>query len=156
MNDDKYFISAAGIIDISPVTKGHFLNASVKRSVRSVGDAAGLTSFGVHLVEVEPGYETTEFHMHYHEDECVYLLEGTAMARIGDDVFEVSSGDFIGYRKRGMPHSIKNTGSNTLKYLLIGERSSYDICEYPDVGKRLYRDAELHMSLVDVDHVQEI
>jgi uncharacterized RmlC-like cupin family protein len=54
----------------------------------------------IKAIEVEPGHETTEFHVHHHEDEAVYVLAGTATATIGDEEHQIAPGDFIGYRKR--------------------------------------------------------
>jgi len=78
-----------------------------------------LTGFGFHLIEVEPGCETTEHHLHYHEDECVFVLDGEAMAIIGEEQHLIGPGDFLGYRKGGLAHSIRNTGKVTLRCIVV-------------------------------------
>ena len=60
--------------------KAHFLNPNAVRVNKSLGDLTGLTGLGFHLVEVAPGHETTEHHLHHHEDECVFILSGQATA----------------------------------------------------------------------------
>src|SRR5690242_3176816 len=47
------------------------------RHYRRLGDAAGLTQFGVNLVRLEPGAASSQRHWHKAEDEFVYVLEGT-------------------------------------------------------------------------------
>jgi uncharacterized cupin superfamily protein len=47
-----------------------------------LGDAAGLTQFGVNLVRLPPGTWSSQRHWHSHEDEFVYILEGEVVLRI--------------------------------------------------------------------------
>jgi uncharacterized cupin superfamily protein len=155
MTDEKYVISSDEIAEMEGLKKTHFLNQNAKRTNKSLGDMVGLTGFGVHIIEVEPGHETTEHHVHYHEDECVFVLAGTATAFIGDDSFPVNVGDFIGYRKGGLAHSIKNTGTEVLRCIVVGERLPHDVGDYPRLGKRIYRNEGLKWSLVDHDAIEE-
>ena len=97
MAEDNNIVTREEIEQMTGLEKTHFLNPNAKRVNKSLGDLAGISGFGFHIVEVEPGYETTEYHRHFHEDECVYILSGNATASIGDDNFDVKSGDFIGY-----------------------------------------------------------
>ncbi len=41
-----------------------------------LGDAAGLTDFGVNLMRLPPGTWSSQRHWHAAEDEFVYILEG--------------------------------------------------------------------------------
>ena len=47
-----------------------------ERFRRRLGDAAGLTQFGVNLLELSPGAWSSQRHWHTEEDEFVYVLEG--------------------------------------------------------------------------------
>ena len=153
MDDTKYLVTANEIKDMKGLSKAHFLNANARRVNKSLGDLTGLTGIGVHLIEVEPGCETTEHHVHYHEDECVYVLDGEATAVIGEDEFAIGSGDFIGYRKGGLAHSIRNTGTRILRCLVIGERQAHDVGDYPHQAKRIYRHEGLAWNVVDHDAI---
>ncbi len=148
---DGYLLRANDIAAMKGTDKVHFLDAGAKRLNRSLGDATGLTGIGVHLIEVRPGDSTTAHHVHQHEDEGVYILSGHATATIGDADFAVGPGDFIGYRKGGLAHSIHNSGTETLRCLVVGERLAHDACDYPRLGRRLYRDARLPARLVALD-----
>ena len=46
------------------------------REKRPLGDALGLSQFGVNLVLLPPGCWSSQRHWHTHEDEFVYVLEG--------------------------------------------------------------------------------
>ncbi|WP_283966174.1 cupin domain-containing protein [Tritonibacter sp. AK171] len=155
MSDDIYLVPAAEIAAMEGLAKTHFLNPDAQRINKSLGDLAGLTGIGVHLIEVAPGHDTAEHHVHHHEDECVYVLEGTATAYIGDREYQIAPGDFIGYRKGGLAHSIRNTGSETFRCLVIGQRLAHDVADYPHKAKRIYRNTGLAWNLVDHDAIAE-
>ncbi len=156
MSKDVYLLKKEEIASLEGMKKAHFLNSNAKRINKSLGDLTGLSGFGFHLIEVEPGHETTERHRHHHEDECVFVLSGTATAYIGDESFEISAGDFIGYRKGGLAHSIKNTGRETLRCIVVGDRLAHDVVDYPRLEKRLYRNAGMAWNLVDRDQITDV
>lgn len=146
----KYLVTAEEIDQMEGVQKTHFLNPDAKRVNKSLGDITGLDGIGFHLITVQPGDATTEHHMHYHEDECVYVLSGNATAYIGEESFPIKTGDFLGYRKGGLAHSIVNTGNEVLKCIIVGERLKYDVADYARLKKRLYRHEGMEWNLVDI------
>ena len=157
--DDKssqgYLVTRAEIAAMTGLHKTHFLNPNAVRINKSLGDLTGLTGLGFHLIEVAPGCETTEHHLHHHEDECVFILSGEATAWIGEAAYPVKAGDFLGYRKGGLAHSIRNTGSEPLCCLVAGQRLAHDVGDYPRLGKRIYRNAGMAWNLVDRDAITE-
>jgi len=152
---DKYIVTRQEIEEFEGIAKQHFLNENARRTNKSLGDLTGLTGIGFHIIEIQPGYESTELHMHYHEDECVYILEGEAEATIGDEVHVVRAGDFIGYRAGGAPHKLENTGSQPLKCIVVGQRLDHDVGDYPRLKKRIYRNRNMPWNLVDLDDIEE-
>ncbi len=152
---DKYIVSSEEIEEFKGLEKTHFLNEKARRINKSLGDLTGLTGFGFHIIEVAPGDLSTEFHMHHHEDECVYILEGKAEARIGDTIFSVKAGDFIGYPAGGLAHSLQNTGDSLLKCIVVGQRLANDVGDYPDLNKRIYRNDGMPWNLVDMDQISQ-
>lgn len=149
MTDDIYHLDAAQIAATEGRRKVHFLNDEAVRRNISLGDMTGLSGIGVHLVEVEPGFLSTELHAHHHEEEAVYILSGTGTARIGEEDRPVGPGDFIGYRAGGLAHTIRNTGAEVLRMLVVGQRLAQDVADYPRLGKRLYRQGSAGWNLVD-------
>lgn len=151
--EDAYLVKAEEIAAMEGLAKIHFLNPNAKRINKSLGDLTGLTGFGFHIVEVEPGHETTEHHVHHYEDECVYVFLGEATAVIGEKEMPIGPGDFIGYRKGGLAHSIRNTGTEVLRCIVVGERLAHDVADYPLLGKRIFRNTGLPWNLVDHEHI---
>jgi uncharacterized cupin superfamily protein len=156
MDREKYLVSGNEISAMEGVRKTHSLNANARRINKSLGDLTGLTWFGFHIIEVEPGDLTTEHHCHHYEDECVYVLSGTATAVIGEETFRIGPGDFLGYRKGGLAHSIENTGSETLRCIVVGEWLAHDVGDYPRLGKRILRNEGMPWSLIDHADIEEI
>lgn len=152
---DKYVLTKKEVEEYKGVQKTHFLNPKARRTNKSLGDLTGLTGFGFHLIEIQPGFSSTELHVHYHEDECVYILEGQALATIGESTYNVGSGDFIGYRAGGKPHKLFNNGTFVLKCIVVGARLDHDVGDYPEQGKRIYRQKGLPWNLVDISNIQE-
>ena len=148
-------LRAADIEAMTPQHKTHFLNPRAVREQRSLGDATGLGHIGVHLVHIAPGHEATEYHMHYNEEECVFVLSGTGTALIDDREYAIGPGDFIGLPRATAAHNIVNDGKETLVLLVMGERLASDVADYPHRGKRLYRNHG-QWDLVDLDDLTPI
>jgi len=155
MSTSELLLKRADIEAMDGVHKTHFLNPNAKRRNRSLGDAAGLQSLGVHLIEVLPGHESTEFHSHQYEEECVYVLSGTATAVIGDQRYQVGPGDFMGFPRNAHAHTMINDGDETLVCLVVGQRLAQDVSDYPNKSKRLYRNSG-RWDLVDLDAIELI
>jgi len=152
---DKYIVTKEEIDKYDGIEKTHFLNSNARRLNKSLGDLTGLSGIGFHIIEVNSGYESTELHMHYHEDECVYILDGEAEATVGDDKYFVKAGDFIGYRAGGECHKLKNTGNSILKLIVVGQRLDHDVGDYPNLKKRIFRNKGMKWNLVDIENVDE-
>ncbi len=151
---DQYIVKKAEIEQMDGLFKRHFLNPDAQRVNKSLGDMTGITGFGFHLIEMEPGVESTEYHVHYFEDECVYVLEGSATAIIGEQEFAIEAGDFVGYRAGGEAHMIVNSGAQKLKCIVVGQRLDHDVSDYPKKKKRIYRNEGMPWDLADLDTLE--
>lgn len=104
-----------------------------------LGDAAGLTQFGVNLLRLPAGAWSSQRHWHSAEDEFVYILEGEVVL-VGDAGEEVlRAGDCAGF-KADEPngHHLQNRGASEAVILEIGARNpEHDAVEYPDIDLRL-------------------
>ena len=145
------YLAASAIAAMPGERRVHFLNSRAIRNNKSLGDAAGMKNLGVHLITVAPGDRSTEFHVHHYEEECIYVLSGTATAVIGETSHRLGPGDFIGCPCNGVAHEMINDGNDPLVCLVIGQRLTQDITDYPRQSKRLFR----HSGKRDlVDHGQ--
>jgi uncharacterized cupin superfamily protein len=103
------------------------------RVKRRLGEAFGLTQFGVNLVVLGPGGQSALRHWHLLEDEFMYLLEGelVLVTNAGEQV--IRAGDCAGY-KAGEPdgHHLINRSDQPARYLEIGSRREGEVAFYPD------------------------
>lgn len=146
-------LSARAIAEMKGQEKTHFLNDAAVRINRSLGDAVGLQNIGVHMISVQPGHYSTEYHLHHYEEECIYVLAGEGIAMIGDDTVAIAPGDFIGFPINGVAHVMQATGNQPLVCLVIGQRLEQDVTDYPKRGKRLFRNSG-EWNLVDHSHIE--
>ncbi len=132
-------LNASRIADLPEQTLHHPLSTGAIRHFRALGDAAGLKNLGVQMVRLEAGRESTEFHGHLVEEECVFVLSGNGVAEISEEKVDVGPGDFMGFAANREAHSLKSSSDTDLVYLVFGQRCAFDVCDYPRVGKRIYR-----------------
>lgn len=57
-------------------------------------------------------------HVHYDQDEWWYVLEGTFLFRVGDEMFEAKQGDSV-FGPRRVPHTFSKTGKDPGRMLLL-------------------------------------
>ena len=63
-------------------------NAPCAERVRQrLGDAGGLTDFGVNLMRLPPGNWSSERHWHWREDEFIFVLQGEVVKYSGNMLF---------------------------------------------------------------------
>jgi len=104
-----------------------------------LGDAAGLTQFGVNLLRLPAGTWSSQRHWHLTEDEFVYVLEGEVVLVTDQGEETLRPGDCAGF-KAGVTdgHHIQNRGSREAVLLEVGTRNPEgDGVEYPDIDLKL-------------------
>jgi uncharacterized cupin superfamily protein len=99
-------LKAAAIEAMQEIRRVHVLNKGAIRNYKALGDAVGMRDIGVHLVRINPGDESTEYHTHYCDEEFVYVLAGRGMTEIGGRKHAIGPGDFMGFTAPSAPHSI--------------------------------------------------
>jgi uncharacterized cupin superfamily protein len=112
-----------------------FRAPSAKKFRLKLGDAAGLTQFGVNLTTIEPGGVSAQRHWHTHEDEFVYVLSGEMVLITDAGEEAMGPGDCAGFRA-GDPdgHHLVNRSSQPAVILEIGTRTpDIDTTTYPDI-----------------------
>jgi uncharacterized cupin superfamily protein len=108
------------------------------RFKRKLGDAFGLTDFGVNLTELAPGAASSHRHWHASEDEFVYIVSGEVTLLTDEGESVMTPGMITGF-PAGEPigHQLVNRGSETAVVLEVGSRRAGDAVEYPDVDMKL-------------------
>ena len=64
----------------------------------------------------EPGYPVPPVHIHEHEDEITYVLEGALEVTIGEETTAVCPGQSI-FKPRGIPHAFAIAGDRPVRFL---------------------------------------
>lgn len=99
-----------------------------------LGDAAGLTAFGVNLVTLPPGTRSSLRHWHEVEDEMAFVLEGEVVLIEDEGETVLRAGEAAGWKggvRNG--HVLENRGAAPARLLEIGNRPERDRCHYSDV-----------------------
>ena len=103
------------------------------RVKKRIGDAAGLTQFGVNLVTLAPGAQSSHRHWHAAEDEFLYVLSGEVVLVEDTGETRLVAGDAAGF-KAGVPvgHTVANRSPAPATYLEVGTRVEADVVTYTD------------------------
>ena len=103
------------------------------RSRKRLGNAAGLSQFGVNLTTLKPGAQSALRHWHVKEDEFVYVLEGELVLVENEGETIMRPGDAAGF-KAGVAngHHFINRTARDAVYLEIGSRMPGETAHYPD------------------------
>jgi uncharacterized cupin superfamily protein len=103
------------------------------RVKRRLGEACGLTRFGVNLVTLGPGGQSALRHWHTLEDEFVYVLSGEVVLVTDGGEQVLGAGMCAGYPagSRDAHHFVNRSGEPAI-YLEIGNRMPGDTAFYPD------------------------
>jgi len=107
------------------------------RERKRLGDAAGLTQFGVNLLRLPPGAWSSQRHWHAGADEFVFVVSGEVVlvTDAGDEVLH--PGESAGFRA-GDPngHCLQNRSTQDAVVLEVGTRIAGDSADYPDIDMR--------------------
>ncbi|MBY0564552.1 MAG: cupin domain-containing protein [Hyphomonadaceae bacterium] len=109
------------------------------RHARRLGDAAGLTQFGVNLLTLVPGVWSSQRHWHSHEDEFAYVLSGEVVLVMDEGEEIMRAGDCVGW-KAGVRngHMLQNRSTSDAVILIVGSRSDEDWGEYSDIDMKFH------------------
>jgi uncharacterized cupin superfamily protein len=114
------------------------------RARQRLGDAAGLTDFGVNLLRLPPGAWSSHRHWHSAEDEFVFIVDGEVVLVTDAGEELLRAGDCAGF-KAGVKdgHHLQNRSGRDAILLEIGSRRvAEDEGEYPDIDMRFLKNDE--------------
>lgn len=106
---------------------------NMRRYARRMAEFGGLKNFGVNLVRVIPGGQSSCRHAHATQDEIVLVMEGplTLETDVGQETIE--SGTWIAFPAgTGDAHRFINKTDSDKTFLVIGDKTP-DKATYPDV-----------------------
>ena len=105
---------------------------------RVLGEAGGLTQFGVRMERMAPGSASSFRHWHETEDEFVMVLSGH-LTLVEDVETPLGPGDCAGWPKgAALGHCLHNRSGAEAVVLVIGWRAGAGVVHYPDHGFQLH------------------
>ena len=128
-------------LDLSsiPTRKGSLYPApfdrnSAERIRQRLGDAGGLTQFGVNLLQLPPGAWSSQRHWHSAEDEFVYVISGEVVLITDGGEQVLHAGDCAAFPHNAPDgHHLINRSSSVAVCLEVGSRIPGDAATYPDI-----------------------
>ena len=104
------------------------------RARQALGDAAGLTQFGVNLTRLPPGAATAQRHWHEAEDELVFVVSGELILIEEGGETLLRSGEAAAFKAgQADGHHLVNRSAEDAVVLEVGSRASEERAHYPDV-----------------------
>jgi mannose-6-phosphate isomerase-like protein (cupin superfamily) len=125
-----------------------FLNS--RMTIKVTGESTD-GRFGLTEAVVPPGF-SPPLHIHHHEEESFYVLDGELVVRCGDETLTASSGSFVRL-PRGVPHSFIVSSETPVRMLNLmtpggGERF------FADAGRPAEHDGMPAPGPVDVERLR--
>lgn len=115
------------------------------RERRRLGDAAGLTQFGVNLLRLPPGAWSSQRHWHTREDEFVHVLSGEVTLATDAGAEVLRAGDAAGFAANDPNgHCLQNRSAHDAVVLEIGSRIAGEVAYCPDIDLMAQAGAYTH------------
>src|SRR5689334_11025058 len=102
-----------------------------KIEVRYLVDGAEKGGLGVFEMTVHPGAIVPPPHSHTHNEECVYVLEGTLRYSVDQQSRDLKPGDWMSTPRGSVHHFLNPTAAETARALIMLT---------PDIGAQYFRD----------------
>jgi uncharacterized cupin superfamily protein len=125
-------------VTIPPFTRKHVVHPVTgedlgEYSNANLGDAAGLTQYGVHLEILHPGGKSSMRHWHECEDEFVYVVSGELTLVEDTGTSPLRAGEAAAFTAGvANAHRLENRGTADATYLVVGTRAAWDRARYAD------------------------
>ena len=111
-----------------------FLALVVGRERRRLGDALGLTNFGVNLMRLPPGCGSSQRHWHTRQDEFVYVVAGEVVLVTDGGEQPLTAGMAAGFPAgKADGHHLINRSTRDALLLEVGDRTAGDEVDYSDI-----------------------
>lgn len=134
-----HLFRAADIDALPEAASQHQFNDNAVRHVKTLTNLAELKRIGLHVVRLEPGRESTEHHSHDNDEEFLVVLAGRGRASIGEETFEVATGDVMAFPCGSPAHSLHNPYDEDFVYVMGGEKNASDVVHYPRQEKSMVK-----------------
>ena len=117
----------------------HPLDREAEVHLTALSRPAGLVRVAVGMTRVPAGRASYVRHIHRHDEEWMFVLSGTGLAEVGDEVHAIGPGDFLGFPAGEPAHNVRAAPGSELRYLHGGDawsRQTVEIVDFPGLGLR--------------------
>jgi uncharacterized cupin superfamily protein len=136
-------------VESAPTWLGSFYPAPydkpcIERFRSKLGDAVGLTQFGVNLMRLPPGCWSSQRHWHTEEDEFIFIIAGEVLLVTDAGEEMLRAGDSAGF-KAGVAdgHHLQNRTDQVALVLEVGaRRPEHDEVHYSDIDLHCFKGRE--------------
>lgn len=112
----------------------------LERQKKPLGDAFGLSDYGINLVTLTAGTWSSQRHWHSAEDEFIYVLEGRPVLITDEGETELEPGMCAGFvAGDANGHHLVNRTDGDVVYLEVGSRRNEDDVDYSDIDMQVKR-----------------
>lgn len=125
------------VVDLSALSlKRRDMAPGIGADETNLSRAMGLSQLGASYFEVKPGEAAFPFHVHYQEDEIIFIVSGEGTYRFGAKSYPVTAGSFLSAPagRTEMAHQLTNSGTDTLKYFCVSNLPEINVVELPEMG----------------------
>ena len=135
-------IEIAGLpVETGTMYPDPFWKATVGRERKRLGNAIGLSQFGVNLTTLKSGAWSSQRHWHQNEDELIYVLAGELVLCQDAGETILKPGDAAGWKAGATDgHCLINRTDRDAVYLEIGTRAATERATYSDIDMKVDRD----------------
>jgi uncharacterized cupin superfamily protein len=110
------------------------------RARQRLGEAAGLTDFGVNMMRLPAGSWSSQRHWHLLEDEFVFVVSGEVVLVTDSGEEILRAGDSAGFKAGSKDgHHLQNRSAVDAVLLEVGSRKPDDEGDYTDIDMRFLR-----------------
>src|SRR5258708_17517699 len=111
-----------------------FRAANLNRYNRHLGNHAGLQNYGVVMIRIVPGGQSSHRHAHSRQDELIYVLEGEVVLHTNAGEQTLTPGMCAGFPAGSDDaHRFVNRSALDVVLLVVGDRTEGDAVSYPDI-----------------------
>jgi uncharacterized cupin superfamily protein len=99
-----------------------------------ISELIGMKNLFVHHEIIPPGRRASAPHIHSEQEEMIFVLEGTPIARFGDQAIQLNAGAFMGFKPGGPDaHFVENKSAEDVRLLVISPKRNADQVIFPGV-----------------------
>ena len=135
-------VDIAGVpVDTVTLYPDPFWKVTVGRERKRLGNAVGLSQYGVNLTTLKPGTWSSQRHWHQNEDEFIYIVSGEVVLCEDEGETVLKPGDAAGFKANsGNGHCLINRTDRDAVYIEVGTRLKIERTIYSDIDMKVERD----------------